>query len=152
MLQFTISLPGHFFSFWPGHFHSGLGIFILAWAFSFWPGHFHSGLHRLCPSVSNFLTLICMGKKFSKNFIQDSFVSSNFTHIIFSQKFCLAPDLVLHHDPDLGLELLEVPPTACDLPGYQKWPYKPAWAFSFWPGPRPAPGYSRNAGSTKYCP
>ena len=61
----------------------------------------------------------------------------------FSRKFGLAPDLDLHHDPDR--ELLEVPPTACDLPGYQKWPYKPAWAFSFWPGPRPAPGYSRNA-------
>ena len=57
-----------------------------------------------------------------------------------------APDLGLAPDPDLGLELLEVPPTACDLPGYQKWPHKPAWAFSFWPGPRPAPGYSRNAG------
>ena len=86
-----------------------------------------------------------MGKKFSKNFIPDSVVSSNSTRIIFFRKFGLAPDLDLHHDPDLGLELLEVPPTACDLPGYQKWPYKPAWAFSFWPGPRPAPGYYRNA-------
>ena len=41
------------FSFWPRHFHSGLGIFILAWAFSFWPGHFHSGLGNFTLSSTD---------------------------------------------------------------------------------------------------
>ena len=67
--------------------------------------------------------------------------------LFFSQNFDLHFDLDLHHglDPGLDCEVPEVPPTACDPPGCQKWPFEAAWAISFWPGPRPPPGLYRNA-------
>ena len=61
------------------------------------------------PSVEPLSRLDCTNlyeKKYSKNLIPDSFVSSDCTHMIFSRKFGLAPDLDLHHDPDR--ELIEV--------------------------------------------
>ena len=54
--------------------------------------------------------------------------------LFFDIYFGLYLGLERDHAHNLGLELPEVPPTTYDPPGYQKWPYKPAWALSIWPG------------------